>query len=76
MAEAKVTKKKKDNIFKRVKNFFVETKSELKKATWPSKKQLFHNTIVILVFIVVIAIILSVLDFGFAEMFKALTKLF
>ena len=55
--------------------FFKETKSELKKVSWPNKKQLVHNTLIILVFIIITSVILSVLDVGFAELFKALTKI-
>ena len=55
--------------------FFKETKSELKKVSWPNKKQLLHNTLIMLVFIIITSVILSVLDVGFAELFKALTKI-
>ena len=54
--------------------FFRETKSELKKVSWPSKDQLFHNTIVILAFVVIVTIILSLLDTGFAKLFSAIIK--
>lgn len=76
MAETNAVNKKKKGFLKRAKSFFIETKSELKKATWPTKQQLLHNTLIILVFIAVVAIFLSVLDLGFSELFKALTKLF
>ena len=52
-----------------------ETKAELKKVTWPDKEQLIHNTGVIIVFILIITIILSVLDFGFAKLFQLLTNI-
>lgn len=56
--------------------FFREAKSELKKVTWPSKEQLVHNTLIILVFIIIVTVILSVLDFGFGKLFQMLTSLF
>lgn len=56
--------------------FFREAKSELKKVTWPTKNQIVHNTIVILVFIIIVAVILSVLDIGFSQLLSALTSLF
>ena len=59
---------------KKVKSFFVETKSELAKATWPSKSQLIRNTGIIIVFIAVVAIILSVLDIGFGKLFQIITN--
>ena len=56
--------------------FFRESKAEMKKVTWPSKEQLIHNTVVILVFIAVVTIILSALDIGFSKLFQMLTNLF
>ena len=47
--------------------FFRETKSELKKVSWPSKSQLINNTVVILTFIVVATLVLSLLDVGFQK---------
>ena len=48
--------------------FFRETKSELKKVSWPSKSQLINNTVVILVFIVIATLVLSLLDVGFQKL--------
>ncbi len=55
--------------------FFKETKAELKKVTWPSKEQLVHNTSVIIAFIIIFTAILSILDFGFQELFGWFTNL-
>ena len=52
--------------------FFKETKSELKKVSWPTRKQLLHNTLIILIFIIITSVILSVLDIGFSNLFKLL----
>lgn len=60
---------------KGIAKFFREAKSELKKVSWPDKKQLIHNTIVILVFILIATAILSVLDIGFAKAFQAIAGL-
>ena len=48
--------------------FFRETKSELKKVSWPSKAQLFRNTAVILAFVVIMTVILSVFDVAFEKL--------
>ncbi len=66
---------KKPGLIKRLSRFITETKSELKKAVWPSKKQLLHNTGVILVFIVIVTVILFALDSLFAGGFSLLNKL-
>lgn len=60
---------------KGIAKFFREAKSELKKVSWPDKKQLVHNTIVILVFILIATAILSILDIGFAKAFQAVAGL-
>lgn len=48
--------------------FFRETKSEIKKVSWPSKSQLWHNTVVILAFVVIMTVILSVFDIAFEKL--------
>jgi len=73
MAEQNV---KKAGIFKRAKRFITETKSELKKAVWPTRQQLFKNTGIILVFIIVVAVILFVLDSAFAGLVSTIQKYF
>ncbi len=56
--------------------FFKETKAELKKVSWPSREQLAHNTLIIVVFIAIATIILSVLDIGFSWLFSLITTRF
>ena len=75
MADTNLSKANKPSFGTRVKRFFKDTKAELKKVTWPDKEQLIHNTGVIIVFILIITIILSVLDFGFAKLFQLLTNI-
>ena len=72
MADTNLSKANKPSFGTRVKRFFKDTKAELKKVTWPDKEQLIHNTGVI---ILIITIILSVLDFGFAKLFQLLTNI-
>ena len=72
---ADLAKTNKKGFMDRAKKFLKETKAELKKVTWPTKDQLIHNTVVIITFIAVVAIILSVLDIAFAELFQFLTNL-
>lgn len=74
MAETSV-KTKKTPFFARLKKFFKETKSELKRVTWPTKEQLKQNTIVILVFIILIGLFLFVFDVAFSWLFSLLTNI-
>ena len=68
MAENKTVKKT------RSLKFFRETKAEMKKVSWPTKEQLFHNTIVILAFVAITTIILSLLDVGFEKLLSLIVK--
>ena len=54
--------------------FFRETRSEMKKVSWPTKEQLFHNTVVILAFVIITTIILSLLDLGFEKLLSLIVK--
>ena len=58
-------KNDKNDKIKNNKSFFKEYKSELKKVTWPTPKQLVNNTIGVLVIVVIVAIIVFVLDLVF-----------
>ena len=66
MAEAS---KEKKNIFARIggkiAGFFKGIFSELKKVTWPTKKQVFNNTISVLVFCLVVGAVIWIADFVF-----------
>ena len=71
MAENKNTAKK-----AKASKFFRETKSEIKKVSWPSKAQLVRNTAVILAFVVIMTVILFVFDKAFELGLTGLLSLF
>lgn len=75
MAETSAKTGKK-SFFSRIKKYFKETKSELKKVTWPSWEQLKQNTAVILVFIIIAAVFLLVCDTVFGGIRQAFVNLF
>jgi len=60
-------KKEKIKLGERIKRFFRDYKSELKKVVWPTRQQLIRNTGVVLVAIIFMAVIVGILDllFGF-----------
>ncbi len=74
MADTNVKTKKKP-FFARLKSYFIETKSELKKVTWPSKDQMKQNTLVIIVFLILIGLFLFVFDMAFSGLFSLLTNI-
>ena len=56
--------------------YFKAMKSELKKVTWPTPKELFNNTVAVLVFVIIIALIVFVFVFCFDKINKnGVTKL-
>lgn len=71
-AQTQSNKTKKTSFFGKVKNFFKgigkyfkDTKSELKKVVWPSKKDVKNNTITVILVVAAAAIVLIVLDLIF-----------
>lgn len=60
---------KKPNFFVRagrgIARFFRDTKGEMKKVVWPSRKQVLNNLLVVAVFVIVLAVIIFILDWFF-----------
>lgn len=52
----------------KVKKFLKDLKAELKKVVWPSRKQVFKNTGIVLVFMAVAAVFVWGLDTGFSQL--------
>ena len=50
--------------------YFKEVRSEFKKVSWPSRKQVFNNTVVVLVVIIISAVGVWALDFLFSAMWS------
>ena len=67
---------KKPGFFKRIasgiKRFFKDTKSELKKIVWPSRKTVLNNTGVVIIVLVISSVGIGIIDF----IFNALVGLF
>jgi len=57
-----------------VKQFLREVKTELKKVTWPSRKDTLSGTAVVLVAVFIIALFLGVVDSGLSALIKELLK--
>lgn len=52
------------NPFTRIRTFFNETVSELKKASWPTKTELRDSTLVVLVATLLLGFYISLADFS------------
>ena len=78
-ADKKPAKKDKPSFFKRagewLSRFFRENKSELKKIVWYDRKSTIKSSVIVLVAILISALFLGILDFGFSQGLMALGKL-
>jgi len=68
--ENKEKKVKKINFLSSIKGFFRDVRSELKKVTYPSRKQVINNTVIVLVVCIVFSIFVWSLDLGFSAVSK------
>jgi preprotein translocase subunit SecE len=60
--------------FEVAKQFLREVKTELKKVTWPSRKDALSGTLVVLVAVFIIAIFLGIVDSALSNAIKELLK--
>ena len=60
--------------FEAAKQFLREVRTELKKVTWPSRKDTLSGTLVVLVAVFLIAIFLGIVDSGLSNLIKQLLK--
>ena len=56
----------------KVKQFLREVKTELRKVTWPQKKETVASTSIVLVIVIIIAIFLGLVDLGLSKIIKVI----
>jgi preprotein translocase subunit SecE len=56
------------------KQFLREVKTELKKVTWPSRKDTLSGTAIVLVAVFIIAFFLGIVDSGLSSLIRELLK--
>ena len=61
---------KKEKQVKEKNRYFKEMKTELKKVVWPTPKQLVNNTVAVIAFVLIFAVIVFVLDVCFDSINK------
>jgi preprotein translocase subunit SecE len=54
--------------------FLREVKIELKKVTWPSRKQTMGSTLVVIVLVFIISVFLGIVDIGLSTVIRAVFK--
>lgn len=58
---------KKPNVFSRIKGWFTDMKAELKRVVWPSFAKVRQNTIIVLIFVLLVGAVIWVLDWLFSS---------
>ena len=53
-------------------NFIREAKAELKKVTWPTRRQIWYWTLIVIVFTLCVSLYLGLVDFLLAWLFSTL----
>jgi preprotein translocase subunit SecE len=58
------------NFVQRSVQFLREVKIELKKVTWPTRKQTMGSTAVVLILVMIISVFLGIVDFGLSSLVR------
>lgn len=66
-AEKKAEKNKKPGLIVRAKNYLASIRSEMKRVTWPTKKELVNYSVAVCVSLVVVGVAIAVLDLVIGE---------
>lgn len=72
--QKKLAKKKNKKQKRSLIRFFKDVWGELKKVTWPTRQELFKTTFAVIVFVVIFAVIVGLMDWGFGALFQAFLK--
>jgi len=76
MAKEKDTSKKqvaKEKKQSGIRKYFRGVISELKKVTWPTRKELINTTVVVLVFILIFTAVVGIVDLGLGKLLELIT---
>ncbi len=57
-------------MFAKIQEFLREVKVELKKVTWPSRKETVASTVVVLITVIITAIYLGLVDFILSKIIR------
>lgn len=72
----KPNKPKKPSVFKRMGNWVSDFRGEAKKITWPTKKQVLNNTLVVFAVVLVVGAFIWIMDPLFKFGLSALSSIF
>jgi len=62
------------NFFKGIGRFFMNMKHELKKVTWPTKREMINYSLVVFGFMIIMTVIIGVFDLGASALVDLITS--
>ena len=62
------------NFFKGIGRFFMNMYHELKKVTWPTKKDMVNYSVVVVLFILIMIVVIGVFDTGAGALVSLIVK--
>lgn len=75
LQEVKKSDKDKKNIFKRFVNWLKDLRREFKRVSWPTKKTVFNNTVVVMSVVIIGSVVIGLLDTGLLKLMNYLMNL-
>ncbi len=73
--KSKKSDKEKKSIFARIAGWFKDLKREFKRVSWPDKKTVFNNTLVVMSVVVLGSVFVGLIDLGFLKLMEVLMNL-
>lgn len=58
------------SVLQKISQFFREVRVEMKKVTWPSRKETLASTSVVLITVILMAFFLGIVDLGLSRLIK------
>ena len=63
-------------MFNSFSNWVGSIATEIRAISWPSKKKVYNDTVIVVIALIVSGVALGLIDFGFTELFKmAISKI-
>ncbi len=61
------------NVFVKVREFLAEVVQELKRSSWPTRKELVDSTVVVIVTVLILGMFIALADYIFVKIIRMLT---
>jgi len=59
-----------ENAFTRFRDYLVESRAEIKKVTWPTKKEARITSVAVLILVAIMAVFLGLVDMGWTKIIE------